>query len=210
MRPVDACRHPGAAASQPGIALIMALVVLAMMSLAAAALMRAVDTTTAVSGNLAFREASIAPADAAIEEAIAALSDANVIADRERDLPAQNYRASRQPGEDARGVPWVLQQPARYPAEARVLDTGDGNTLRYVIERVCLRSGPPTAANCALVRPYPLAVNGVAGPEAALPPVPFFRITVRVDGPQNTVSLVQATVRDSVPPRRLSWRILAE
>ena len=48
-----------------GMVLVITLVVLAMMSLAAAALMRAVDTATAVAGNLAFREASIPPANAA-------------------------------------------------------------------------------------------------------------------------------------------------
>ena len=198
----------GAAAHQPGIALIMALIVLALMSLAAAALMRAVDTATAVGGNLAFRAGSILAADAAIEDAVAALSDAGVIPDRERDLPARSYHAWRQPGEDARGVPWLLQQADRYPGEARRLDAGNGNALRYVIERMCRDPGPATAANCALLHPGPPANPGAAGPGAALPPVPFYRITVRVDGPQNTLSLVQAMVRDAHPPVRMSWRTL--
>ena len=198
----------GIAARRNGIVLVITLVVLAMMSLAATALMRAVDTATAVAGNLAFREASIPPANAAIEEAIAALSDATVVADRERDLPAQNYYASRQPGEDSRGVPWLLQQPDRYPVEARAPDAGDGNTLHYVIERICLRPGSATAANCALVRPPPIGHAPGTGPEAPPPTAGLFRITVRVDGPQNTASLVQAMVRDSAPPRRLSWRII--
>jgi type IV pilus assembly protein PilX len=228
MRRVGAGRrgtgHAGAAAKQTGIALILALVVLAMMSLAAAALMRAVDTTTAVTGNLAFRAASIPPASAAIEAAVAALADASVIADRERDLPAQNYYASRQPGEDARGVPWLLQLPGRYPAAARTLDAGEGNAARYVIERVCLQPGPASAANCALAGNPPAAGNGRAEPVERSPgwdagsagsahpaaAVPFFRITVRVDGPQNTVSHVQAMVRGSAPPGRMSWRILTE
>ena len=198
----------GISARRRGIVLVITLVVLAMMSLAATALMRAVDTTTAVAGNLAFREASIPPATAAIEEAIAALSDASVIADRERDLPAQNYYASRQPGENPSGVPWLLQQPDRYPVEARAPDAGDGNTLRYVIERICLRPGSATAANCALVRMPPVARAPGAGPATEPPAVPLLRITVRVNGPQSTVSLVQVMVRDSVPPRRLSWRII--
>jgi len=187
-----------------------------MMSLAAAALMRAVDTVTSVTGNLAFRAASIPPAGAAIEAAVAALSDASIIADRERDLPAENYYVSRQPGEDARGVPWLLQLPGRYPDEARTLDGGDGNTTRYVVERVCLHPGPVSAANCPLDAPTPASGGGAAagaggGAEpVASPPAPFFRVTVRVDGPQNTVSLVQAMLRGSIPPRRMSWRLLAE
>jgi len=211
MRPAGGRSDAGrarAAGRQPGMALVLALIVLAMMSLAAAALMRAVDTVTSVTGNLAFRAASIPPAGAAIEAAVAALSDESIIADRERDLPAENYYASRQPGEDTRGVPWLLQLPGRYPDEARTLDGGEGNTARYVVERVCLHPGPASAANCPLDAPPP-ASGGGAEP-AASPPAPFFRVTVRVDGPQNTVSLVQAMLRGSLPPRRMSWRLLTE
>ena len=152
--------------------------------------------------------ASIPPADAAIEEAVAALFERNLVADRERDLSAQSYFASRQPGEDVRGVPWILQQAGNYPADARVLDAGGGHTLRYAIERICLRPGPATAANCALAWPAAPTVTGGAAP--APPPVPVFRVTVRVDGPQNTVSHVQAMLRDMPPRYRMSWRILNE
>ena len=200
------------AARARGFALVMALVVLAATGLAAAALVRAVDTTTTIAGNLALRQASIPAADAAIEDAVATLSDPRLVDDRERDLPAQNYYAARQPGEDSRGVPWMLEQPGHYPAQARTLDTGDGTLLRWVIERVCLRPGPATAANCALTRVTPPAPPAVGAAGAAAPPpgVPVFRITVRVDGPQNTLSYVQATVRDPTPLRRLSWRVLSE
>lgn len=200
------------AAGTTGFALVMALVVLAATSLAAAALVRAVDTAIAITGNLAFRQASIPAADAAIEGAIASLSDASPVDDRERDVPAQNYYAARQPGEDSRGVPWALQQPDHYPAQARTQDAGDGNLLRWIVERVCLRPGPATAANCALARVGAPAAGaaGAAAPEATFAGVPVFRITVRVDGPQNTLSYVQAMVRGSAPPRRLSWRILGE
>ena len=196
------------ATQEQGIALVVALIVLAAMSLASAALMRAVDTTTALTGNLALREASIPPADAAIEEAVAALFERNLVADRERDLSAQSYFASRQPGEDVRGVPWILQQAGNYPADARVLDAGDGHTLRYAIERSCLCPGPATAATCALARPVAVTVNGGSAPEP--PPAPVFRVTVRVDGAQNTVSYVQAMLRDTPPRYRMSWRMLSE
>jgi Tfp pilus assembly protein PilX len=197
-------------AGERGLALVVALIVLVAMSLSAAALIRAVDTTIAVTGNLALREASIPPADAAVEEAFASLFQANVITDREHDLVARSYYASRQPGEDGRGVPFALQLPGNYPANARVLDAGSGNSLRYVIERVCLHPGPATPGNCALVRPY--ASGGTPTPDASAsaPPVPLFRVTIRVDGPQNAVSHVQSMLRDSSPPRRMSWRILSE
>ena len=172
--------------------------------------MRAVDTSSAVTGNLALRAATIAPADAAIEEAIAALFERRDIADPELDLPAQGYAASRLPGEDARGVPAALQSVAAYPAGAPELPAGDGIVLRYLIERLCVRAGPATTANCALVPQSMVAAVPAAGYPSQPPPVPCYRITVRVDGPQRTVTLVQATVRGTSPPARMSWRMLMD
>src|ERR1700758_5529421 len=55
--------------AQRGVVLFIALIVMVVMSLAAIALMRSVDTTTAVIGNIAFRQASILPGNFAIEDA---------------------------------------------------------------------------------------------------------------------------------------------
>ena len=85
---------------QRGIVLIIALVVMVAMALAGVALVRSVDTTTSVVGNLAFRQASILPSNLAVEHAVAALFESNVIADREADLVAQSYFAKQQPGDD--------------------------------------------------------------------------------------------------------------
>jgi hypothetical protein len=191
------------------MALIVALIVLAAMSLAAAALVRAVDTTTAIAGNLAFRDAAIASVDLAIEEAWAALFEDGRISDRDQNLLAQGYYAARQPGEDVRGVPQVLQAADRYPAAARVIDAGNGNTQRYIIERLCLHPGPSTPAHCALLRP-PGAPAAGADAEPIVPTISLFRVTVRVDGPQGTVTHAQAMLRASSPPKRMSWRLLVE
>ena len=195
--------------SQHGMVLFIALIVMVAMSLTGVALVRSVDTTTAVVGNLGLREASIAPAGAGLEEAIAALYENSAIPDRDHDLPARSYYASRQSGEDARGVPLTLQTRSLYPQNARVLDAGNGNSVRYIIERLCASAGPATVVNCNLVS-LPIAASVHAPPATPPAPVAAFRITVRVDGPQNTVSHVQMMLRDSAPPRRLSWRILGE
>jgi hypothetical protein len=90
--------------------MFVALIVLVAMALAALALIRSVDTTTAVVGNLGFRQASVLPANAAVEEAVAALFEKNTIADKAKHLPAQNYYATKQAGEDSRGIPGQLQK----------------------------------------------------------------------------------------------------
>ncbi len=58
---------------QRGVVLFIALIVMVAMSLAAIALIRSVDTTNILIGNLAFRQASILPANLAVEQAAAAL-----------------------------------------------------------------------------------------------------------------------------------------
>src|SRR5207248_9031865 len=88
---------------QHGVVLFIALIVMLTLSLAAIALIRSVDTTTTVIGNLAFRQASILPANMAVEEAAAALfQDADIshtirIPDLSSNHPEENYFASVQP-----------------------------------------------------------------------------------------------------------------
>jgi len=70
-------RAPALARRQQGVVMFVALIVMVAMALAALALIRSVDTTTAVVGNLGFRQASVLPANAAVEEAVAALFEKN-------------------------------------------------------------------------------------------------------------------------------------
>ncbi|MBK9703045.1 MAG: hypothetical protein IPO75_06050 [Betaproteobacteria bacterium] len=114
MTPVVRRVIPVRARRQRGVVMFVALIVLVAMALAALALIRSVDTTTAVVGNLGFRQASVLPANAAVEEAVAALFEKNTIADKAKHLPAQNYYATKQAGEDSRGIPGQLQKKANF------------------------------------------------------------------------------------------------
>ena len=57
--------------AQRGVVLFIALIVMVALSLAAVALVRSIDTTNAVIGNLGFRMSSILPANLAVESATA-------------------------------------------------------------------------------------------------------------------------------------------
>ncbi len=194
---------------QRGIALLLALIVMALMGLAAAAQMRAIDTTTRVGGNLALHTTALAWSTAALEDAIAALYENGAIADRQSDLPAHGYYASLQANADSRGVPQLLLQDPPGTDGVRVMEAIAGNTARYVIERLCATSGAASEASCNLTRPYP---PGGAGDEVALnlEAVTAYRVTVRIDGPQHTLAYAQMLVRGSSPPQRLGWRVLDE
>jgi len=191
-------------ARQRGVVLFIALIVMVALSLAAIALIRSVDTTTTVIGNLAFRQASILPANMAVEEAAAALfSDADIagairIPNRDSNLPAENYFAFWQNSDDARGIPAQLQKRTAFTQTKMLVDaslTGAQTEVRYVIERMCVAAAPPTNANCNLLPPTGPFGTTVGDSSLALPSVPYYRVTIRVDGPQNTASFVQAMLR---------------
>jgi len=192
--------------AQRGVVLFIALIVMVALSLAAVALVRSIDTTNAVIGNLGFRMASILPANLAVESATAALfPDADPlgtvhIPDPTLDVAGQNYYASRQAGEDARGVPLVLQKQTTAAALLKTLPAVDGagaaaTKVRYVIERMCVNPGPVTAANCNRLPPKGVTGDTTNDPALIPPPTPYYRVTVRVDGQQNTASFLQAMLR---------------
>ena len=191
-------------ARQRGVVLFIALIVMVALSLAAIALIRSVDTTTTVIGNLAFRQASILPANMAVEEAAAALfQDADVarairIPNRDINLSAENYFAFWQNSDDARGVPAQLQKRTAFTQTKMLVDasmSGAQTEVRYVIERMCVAAAPPTNANCDLLPPSGPFGTTVGDSSLTLPSVPYYRVTIRVDGPQNTASFVQAMLR---------------
>ena len=209
--------NPPATRCQKGVVLFIALIVMVAMSLAAIALIRSVDTTNVLIGNLAFRQASILPANLAVEQAAAALfADAAPAAptiDPTTDLAAENYYSTWQGNDDPRGIPKPLQTKndwASFGLAKELVDTSSGISIRYVIERMCLAGAngiaatpqfcdmlPPKVAtgttihDCDQPNPSPGSQPGCF----ALNPIPFYRVTVRVDGPQNSTSFLQAMLR---------------
>jgi len=68
----------GRATKQRGVVLFFTLIALVVMSLAAVALIRSVDTSTMIAGNLAFKQSGSSATDTGMEAAIAWLSAAQV------------------------------------------------------------------------------------------------------------------------------------
>jgi type IV pilus assembly protein PilX len=199
------CRPPPA--RQRGVVLFIALIAMVILMLAGVALVRSVESSTSVAGNLAFRQASIAPVNQKIEEAVSKLFTKPIapIVDKTTTDAAQGYYASLQAGEKANGVPAVLSgtyanMTTAYAAAGLPAPYVDGVTnleVRSVIERICLADGAATTANCDLMPPKvsPAGTDNEVK-RIPLPPIPHFRVTVRVDIPNtNTVSYAQAFLR---------------
>ena len=85
---------------------------------------------------------------------------------------------------------------ARTTVATHEFDANDTDThVTYVIERMCLAAGPATTGNCDLLPPKGNPGNTLGEYESQAAKLPFYRVTVRVDGPKNTASFVQAMLR---------------
>jgi type IV pilus assembly protein PilX len=210
-------------ARQRGVVLFIALIVMVAMSLAAVALIRSVDTGTQVIANLAFRQASIVLANWAVERAAKGLFaqyGGPSIPDITVDDLAENYYATHnQAWDDPSGVPGPLQTKNAVATSGLGLQFNDvarsGNTVTYVVERMCNPDPaltapqrpdgihppgiPKDATNigwCDVIAPKGGGCHEINGQCVFdFPPMAYYRVTVRVDGPKNTVSFVQTMLR---------------
>lgn len=185
---------------QKGVVLMVALIVLVAMTLAGIALMRSVDTTTIIAGNLAFQQTATHSGDVGTETAVVWL-EANNNPTLWGDIPAQGYVSRRQ--DPAAAQSWdSFWSAVLVPAGQVVtlgLDAVTGNTVSYTIQRLCNALGDPTspAVDCAVPQTVGTAAGGSkgAGVVALLyNSAIYYRITTRVAGPRNTVSYVQTIV----------------
>lgn len=201
-----ALRRHGSA--QRGVVLVMALIVLAAMTLAGIGLMRSVLTGNKVAGNLAFQQSATHEADRGVEAAIVWLENtaaASPVTLHISQLPGINlgYFASWQPNTDpnAAGGSWEQSWMA-WEGTGRVNDLGrdanTGNRVRFVIHRLCNAEGAPESGIFCNASPSRVgdegSSRGAGVPPINVPSQRYYRITVRVDGPRNTVSFVQSIV----------------
>lgn len=185
-------------ARQRGAVLFIALIVLVAMSLAGIALIRGVDTTNLIAGNLAFKQNATHGGDWGIEQARAWLQ-AQVATGLYNDVPGRYY-ASMQTGVD-----FTNTDPSKpdfdWAASAfnAGVDPAGNPEVRYVIHRMCDLAGNPGSVNCVRTTTGGTSDSTKGGATyggAALPSTSqiYYRITARVTGPRNTVSYVQAMV----------------
>lgn len=197
---------------QRGVVLFFTLIALLAMSLAAVALIRSVDTSTLIAGNLAFKQAATSSADEGVDAAmtwLAATQTANnainVLNDPAHPFNITNLAA--RPGYHSNIDPTLnLTADATWNNTDSVLvgTDGSGNTIRYIIQRVCRNANQPIQTADCLFSSAILDNNGQAIPlpqqvcQGAGCPVagqtPQIRITTRAAGPKNTVSYVQTFV----------------
>lgn len=189
---------------QQGLVLFIALIALVAMSLAAAALIRSVDSGVLVAGNLAFKQSAIMSAETGIARAYRFINESG-----EATLLASSsgYLANFD------GI--FLESSASLNAAAtwvnaisvtQDINDHSGNETRLILQRMCRNVGAVSQENC-LVGTGNSAANsmggksegggagggGFGGQKGGADAV-VYRATVRVTGPKNTVSYLQAFI----------------
>lgn len=205
-----------AAVRQRGVVLFFTLIALVVMSLAAVALIRSVDTSTMIAGNLAFKQTATTSGDGGIEAAV------NWLATQQQNMNAAGQNVFLDPGvtlmfNQSNAANAALGYYSSVHPIAALTDgtinwdgtdsasTGpadaSGNTVRYIIERMCTTPNqPPSTANCLFATPVTtLGDQAVVSADQVCQGAgclqnsqsPQLRITARVAGPRNTYSYVQ-------------------
>ncbi|NSL55637.1 pilus assembly PilX family protein [Uliginosibacterium aquaticum] len=185
--------------SQQGLILLVTLLAMVILLISAVALLRSLDTSVLLSGNLAFKRDLVNEGERGMAAAITLFKSGALASDSSRtaDLASGNYSATILPS-NARGIPLVLVNDSTFSSKGMsgsdITDSSTGVTIRTVIDRQCSSAGSFDASTCVYI-PGASDVGGTnwlkkAGAEY----VPVYRISVRVSGPRNTQVFLQTTL----------------
>lgn len=195
-QPIPNHRVAGAR-GQRGVVLMIALIMLVAMTLAGLALIRSVDTTNIIAGNLAFQQAATSYGDIGTENAVTWLQTNSGGSMLYADDSNNGYSSSV--NDPVAGQSWDNFWSISLSGRARTLaaDGTTGNTVTYAIQRLCNMAGlaPSSPNQCAVSTVTASYKNPNSGEISyALSSQVYYRITARISGPRNTVSYIQTIV----------------
>lgn len=196
---------------QQGLVLFVALMALVVMSLASVALIRSVDTSSQITGNLAFKQSTSITSSYGLEAMADTIGSQLKVYATTND-PANGYYAvctTFDAGATGQCNGENLVQDATWTNANSKLATGAGiadgkdpygNTIRYIVERMCNQAGNSSVERCLMASsPTDTSSKNVIGLGTPIlqpisEPLPVYRVTVRITGPKNTTTYVQAFV----------------
>jgi len=194
-----------------GSVLAVVLVVLVVMMLGGVSLLRSVDTSALLSGNLAFKRDSVNRTSIGLNEAFKVMQTLDFLEYQANDagcdpgpcekidkwLPLNYW--PRLLETDASGVPLIIKDKAAFDAKFKTIKPviQDGQEVRFLIERMCSDYGPSDEKKCSVSDRYELGGSYRQDKPGSIS-LPLYRITIRSDGVRNTQTYVQATVTTRV------------
>lgn len=185
---------------QQGVVLMIALIMLVSMTLMGIALVRSVDTTNIIAGNLAFKQSATSSGDLGTEAAITWLEANNTATTLHANIYAQGYAAQR--SDPGVGQTWDSFWTGSMVPAGQVVTLGTdsaGNTVSYAIQRLCNAPGDPVNVGVDCAVPQTSGASAGSSKGAGVIALLFnsqiyYRITSRVVGPRNTVSYIQTVI----------------
>ena len=198
---------------QGGVVLIISLIILLALTLGGIALVRSVDTTNQISGNLAFQQSATRSGEAGTEDAIHNFLEATIMSALQNNDFSKGYAAST-PATGSTATWWdsywtstINPNPVSRPVTTKTcvdhvctLKTdATGNTVSYTIHRLCQNTGDPKelSTGCAVgIQTLPTSGGALCSDCAVYDKITqyYYRITTRIVGPRNTVSYIQTIV----------------
>jgi Tfp pilus assembly protein PilX len=186
---------------QKGLVLEIVLVVLIAILFATMGLYRSVDTSTGIAGNMAFKRDAENRAQVAVNEVLTWVEDNANYQDfiiSGVDDPTNNFSA-RMLQTSANGIPIILSGDAgvfdaaytKAPT-AQMDDDSAKMRVRYVIERMCTRDGAISSEYCSASAGTGMGTQ--PGKNLGGASRPLLRVSIRVDGPRDTVAYAQAMI----------------
>lgn len=202
-----------------GAVLAVVLVVLVVMMLGGVSTLRSIDTSSILSGNLAFKRDSVNRTTVGMNAAFKALMERGGDVELEKfdncvpttpdcagivaNWVKKNY-SPRLLETDGNGIPLVLKDKTAFDAKFTTIkpnkDDGTlegGNETRFIIERMCSDYGPSDEKKCSVSDRYERGGSYRQDKPGSIS-LPLYRITIRSDGVRNTQTYVQATVTTRV------------
>ncbi|HUN92295.1 MAG TPA: hypothetical protein VMU33_09570 [Burkholderiaceae bacterium] len=180
---------------QRGVALIYGLIAIVILMVAAAAMLRTMDTATGLAGSAGFHRDLVNASDQGVITAHDQFTANNLTgaAARIANLQKANYSAVSLPN-DPNGIPLALIDDNVFAAlglTTNDLTDANGNKIRYVIDRLCTQAGAPTATTCV-----PYVQQGDKSGSTRIQRAGqvnqwVYRISVRVTDPKNSMTFIQ-------------------
>ena len=183
---------------QGGVVLFIALIALVVMTLAGIALVRSVDTGNVIAGNFAFKQSTVQAGDVGVELAFTALQ--GIVGSSLDTNIAGKYFATLQPAyADPKTIAWGTV-PCRDKAGTTISCTDQSlYRIQYIIDRLCTGTLPITDKQKQCYSDYdPAASEGGSKKSGAVSfagtkdTLVYYRVSIRIQGPRETVSFVQA------------------
>lgn len=169
---------------QSGSSLIMVLIALAVMLVSTMAYVQSTETGNIVAGNITFKAAANSAAEVGIDQAVDELATQT-----DMDTAISNRYYPLRLTTDNNGLPAHLDWAA---TPSTVIN---GYTIQHITERLCRSNSLPIQhidSQCNIGQLAMPSSNKLGAPIYNGSNAVYYRVTVRVVGPKNTLTFVQA------------------